>query len=87
MPAPEAANAAVAKGKTMSPVMKLRQISPQEFATLGMQAVAYVKRITVNDTIVFAIHAADGTQLAVLPDRDTAFATVRQNDIEPVSVH
>ena len=71
----------------MSPVMKLRQISPQEFATLGMQAVAYIKRITVNDTIVFAIHAADGTQLAVLPDRDTAFATVRQNDIEPVSVH
>ena len=71
----------------MTPVVKLRQISPQEFATLGMQAVAYIKRITENDTIVFAIHAADGTQLAVLPDRDTAFATVRQNDIEPVSVH
>ena len=51
----------------MTPVVKLRQISPQEFATLGMQAVAYVKRITVNDTVVFA--------------------TVRQNDIEPVSVH
>jgi hypothetical protein len=52
-----------------------------------MQAVAYIKRVSVNDTVAFAIHAADGTQLALLPDRDTAFATVRQNDIEPVSVH
>jgi len=71
----------------MTPVAKLRQISPQEFATLGMQAVAYIKRVSVNDTVAFAIHAADGTQLALLPDRDTAFATVRQNDIEPMSVH
>jgi hypothetical protein len=71
----------------MNQVQKLRQISPQEFASLGMQAVAYIKRVTVSDTVAFAIHAADGTQLALLPDRDTAFATVRQNDIEPVSVH
>ncbi len=71
----------------MNQIQKLRQISPQEFATLGMQAMAYVKRVTVNDTVAFAIHAADGTQLALLPDRDSAFATVRQNDIEPVSVH
>jgi hypothetical protein len=71
----------------MTQIEKLRHISPQEFATLGMQALAYVKRVTVNDTVAFAIHAADGTQLALLPDRDTAVATVRQNDIEPVSVH
>jgi hypothetical protein len=71
----------------MNQIEKLRHISPQEFATLGMQAVAYIKRVSVNDTVAFAIHAADGTQLALLPDRDTAFATVRQNDIEPMSVH
>jgi hypothetical protein len=71
----------------MNQIEKLRHISPQEFATLGMQAVAYIKRVSVNDTVAFAIHAADGTQLALLPDRDTAFATVRQNDIEPVSFH
>jgi hypothetical protein len=71
----------------MNQIEKLRHISPQEFATLGMQAVAYIKRVSVNDTVAFAIHAADGTQLALLPDRDTAFASVRQNDIEPVSVH
>jgi hypothetical protein len=71
----------------MNHIEKLRHISPQELATLGMQAVAYVKRVSVNDTVAFAIHAADGTQLALLPDRDAAFATIVQNDIEPVSVH
>jgi hypothetical protein len=71
----------------MNQIEKLRHMSPQELATLGMQAVAYIKRVSVNDTVAFAIHAADGTQLALLPDRDTAFATIVQNDIEPVSVH
>ena len=66
---------------------KLRHISPNEFALLGMQDVAYIKRVTVNDGAAFAIHAADGTVVALLPDRDAAFATVRQHDLEPVSVH
>ena len=66
---------------------KLRQISAQEFALLGMQDVAYIRRVVVTDEAGFAIHAADGTEVAVLPSRDLAFATVRQHDLEPVSVH
>ena len=66
---------------------KLRQISPQEFALLGMQDMAYIRRVVVNDEAGFAIHAADGTEVAVLPSRDLAFATVRQHDLEPMSVH
>ncbi|HEX6839892.1 MAG TPA: DUF1150 family protein [Stellaceae bacterium] len=66
---------------------KLRQISAQEFALLGMQDVAYVRRVIVNDEAGFAIHAADGTEVAILPSRDLAFATLRQHDLEPVSVH
>lgn len=71
----------------MNQMEKLRHISPQEFALLGMQDMAYVKRVTVNDEAAFAIYAADGTQVAVLPDRDVAIATVRQHDLEPLSVH
>jgi hypothetical protein len=66
---------------------KLRQISPQEFALLGMQDLAYVKRVVVDDEPVFAIFAADGTQVALMPDRNVAFATVRQHEMQPVSVH
>ena len=34
-----------------------------------------------------ALLNADGTALAKFEDREIAFAAVRQNDMEPVSVH
>lgn len=71
----------------MNRIENLRQISPQEFALFGMQDVAYVKRVVVNDEAAFAIHAADGTQVAILRDREVASATVRQHELEPLSVH
>lgn len=35
----------------------------------------------------FAIHAADGSQMAILDEREVAFAAARQHDMEPLSVH
>lgn len=71
----------------MNQVEKLRHITPQEFAHLGMQDLAYIKRVTVNDETGFAIYAANGTQVAVLPEYAVAVATLRQHDLEPMSVH
>ena len=65
----------------------LKQISSREFALLGMNEVAYVKRVVVNDEAGFAIHSADGTQIALIADREVALATIRQHDLEAVSVH
>jgi len=52
-----------------------------------MQDLAYVKQVIVNGVTGYAVHAADGTQIAVLPDREIAFATLRTHDLEPLSVH
>jgi hypothetical protein len=71
----------------MKEIARLRPLTPQEFALLGMQDLAYVKGVVVDDKPGFAVHAADGTQIAVIGSRDLAFATVRQHDLEPVSVH
>ncbi|AWK87731.1 DUF1150 family protein [Azospirillum thermophilum] len=68
-------------------VTTLRQLSPQDFAAFGVDHVAYVRPVTVNGVTAFSIHAADGTPLTVLPKQDVAFAAVRQNDMEPLSVH
>ena len=65
----------------------LRQLSAQELGLLGINDVAYVKPIVDNGNAAFAVHAADGTRIAVIANRDLAFAVVRQNDMEPVSVH
>ena len=65
----------------------IRQLSERELGLLGMNDVAYVKRVVEDGAEGFSIHAADGTRMALLPDRNLAFAVVRQNDMEPVSVH
>ncbi len=71
----------------MTNLLNLREISTQELMNLGVQDVAYVKPVAVEGGTGYAIHAADGTALAVVENRALAFATVRQNGLEPVSVH
>lgn len=66
---------------------KLRQITPQDFAAMGMQHIAYVRPTVVNGVTAFTIHAADGTQIGMAPNRDVAFAAVVQHELEPVSLH
>ena len=39
------------------------------------------------DSTLYAVHGADGERLAVMMDRETAFATAVAHELEPVSVH
>jgi hypothetical protein len=72
----------------MDSIERIRQMSARELALFGMQDLAYIKRVMGEDDAAgYAVHAADGTQIAVLADREIAFATVRQHDLEPLSVH
>jgi hypothetical protein len=72
---------------SMQSIADVRQISAQELAMMGVQNVAYVKPVIIDGAARYAIHAADGTQMAVVANRDVAFMMVRQNDLDPVSVH
>ncbi|BBK34987.1 hypothetical protein STAQ_00650 [Allostella sp. ATCC 35155] len=71
----------------MNGTEKLKHLSVQDFAQLGLPHLAYVRRVVINDEIRFAIHAADGSTMGMAPDIDVAFAAVRQHDMEPLSVH
>lgn len=66
---------------------RLRQISPAELAALGLEGVAYIKPVHIDGATGYAILAADGSQLAVMPTRAAAIAAIRQHDLEPISVH
>ena len=70
----------------MNIVEQLRSITPQDFAQMGVQQIAYVRPAVVNGADVFTIYAADGTQIGIAPTRDIAFAAVKQHELEPVSV-
>ena len=71
----------------MKEIERIRHMSSRELALFGMQDLAYVKAVLIDGTTAFAVHAADGTQITVLPDREIALATLRQHDLEPLSVH
>lgn len=65
----------------------LRQLSSKELAALGMDHMAYIKVVSVNGSVNYSIHAADGTPLTIMGERETAIAAVKQHDMEPVMVH
>ncbi len=74
---------------TQSPMgsFDVRHITEAQLGTLGVSHIAYVKAVTVNGATGFAIHAADGTPMAVAGDRATAMAAIVQHEMMPLSVH
>jgi hypothetical protein len=65
----------------------IRHMTEQQLAALGVSHIAYIKPIRVDGSQGFAIHAADGTPMAVAGDREVAVAAVLQHEMHPLSVH
>jgi hypothetical protein len=62
----------------------LKELSMQDFLSVGMDQVAYIRCLEDDN---FSVHAADGSQISVMDSYDTAVATIRVNDLYPVTVH
>lgn len=74
---------------------------PMEKSDIGN--IVYVKAVAIDDLpdalqdearaqadgaeTLYAVHREDGEQLALVVDRDLAYALARQNDFSPVSIH
>lgn len=77
----------------MNQQIAIRELSPQDFLVLGVNDIAYVKKAEKAEKTekterdIFEIHSADGTVIATMASHDIAFAAVRQNGLEPLSVH
>ena len=71
----------------MTGLERILRFTARDFEALGLEQLAYVKPVMVDGRTAFAVHAADGTEIAVMPDREVARAAIRQYDLEPVSVH
>jgi hypothetical protein len=72
---------------TAARMVDVRQLTPMQFAQLGVKQVAYVKPVMFNGAPGFAIHAADGTPMAVAPELGTAIGAILQHDMLPALVH
>lgn len=65
----------------------LKNLSPNDLLVLGLNDVAYLRPAIVEGKKAFAIHAADGSQLAFVESKDVGLAALQQHDLEPVSLH
>jgi hypothetical protein len=77
-------------GQEQQPVVgnfDLRHLSAAQLAQLGLTQVAYVKPVLVNGARAFAIHAADGTPMALAESCALAIAAINQHDMFAALVH
>jgi hypothetical protein len=68
-------------------LIDLHAMTNGDFALFGNGEFAYIRPVSVNGEEAFAVHSADGLTLAVITDLDLAVAVVRQNEMEPLSLH
>ena len=68
-------------------VFDIHHISQAQLALLGMEEIAFVKPVMTDKGPAFAIHAADGTPIAIASDAILAQAAIIQHDMLPSLVH
>jgi hypothetical protein len=71
----------------MIDLRKLREISQADLALLGADELAYVRRIASDEETVFAVNTADGRQIAIADDFETAILAAQEYSYYTVSVH
>ena len=90
-----------ANNTTSNTNVSFGSISPEALAVLGGGRIAYVKTIRSEDvqkqfpqapelapgTLLYALHAADGTPIMLTDSREAAVANAWSQELETVSVH
>ena len=71
----------------MVSIEQIRKITTEDLLSLGVKDVAYPKEIEVDGGSAVGIFAANGQQLALLPDRNAAIAAAVENGLAPVTLH
>lgn len=82
----------------MTPTM-----SKEDFAGFGGPDLVYVRKVRASELMseafdmqelpitpgqtLYAVHSADGSRLAIMADRASAFAAAMAHELAPVSVH
>jgi hypothetical protein len=68
-------------------VLDIHHISAAQLANLGMDEIAFVKPVMTESGRAYAIHAADGTPMAITSNVPLAAAAIIQNEMVPNLVH
>lgn len=69
--------------------MRLERAQLEELmmAMVGLETMAYIKPITIEELTQYAVYAADGTQLALFDTAETAYYNAVKHNLSPASIH
>jgi hypothetical protein len=65
----------------------LQSLSARDFLSLGVNHIAYIKSVMLNDRPAWSVNAADGKALSVHLTEQAAAAAARQNHLLSVHTH
>lgn len=65
----------------------LKTLTQQDFAMLGFGEVAYIRPVMVQGEEIFAVMSADGRQIDLAGDRNSADMAAFDKDLAVVALH
>jgi hypothetical protein len=64
----------------------LKGLSSKDFLGFGLNDLAYIKPVELEEGTAWAVYAADGKPVSVLDTRENAIALILHNELEPVTL-
>jgi hypothetical protein len=71
----------------MLETVTLKALTQQDLAALGIGEIAYLRSVSVQGEEIIAVMGADGRQVGLAPDRDSAVLAASQNELLLVPLH
>lgn len=68
-------------------ILDVRHMTTTQLRELGVPTLVYLRSGLLNGEVAYAIHAADGTPMAVVEDIDVAVELVCERGMALVAVH
>ena len=65
----------------------IHQITAQQLQMLGLSQLAYIKAVKTQEGVAYAIHAADGTPMALATDPRSAIEAIHEHQMAAALVH
>ena len=70
-----------------TPLVRVRQLTPAQLLELGIAQLVYLRQGMVDGETAYAIHAADGSAVAVVEDVEVAVELVAEHGLTFATVH
>ncbi|GGB55284.1 hypothetical protein GCM10011505_40320 [Tistrella bauzanensis] len=65
----------------------IRKMTPEAFAALGLEQVAYIRPVTTPSGVMVGVFSASGERVALMADSAAAVGAIIQHEMIPASVH